>query len=98
MFAAVPSAQPPLLQQSHAARLSRQQLAKVRVREGGPGARHTAYEWVRLAMTLFEEAERQRAPGNDDALLRWNACMRFLERHPELAPQPEERTEPVMSE
>jgi len=72
--------------------------AKHRVTEGGVGARHTAYEWIRKAMGLFEEAERQRPAGNDDAVLRWNACVRFLERHPELAPAPEEPVEAVLSE
>lgn len=73
--------------------------AKHRITEGGVGARHTAYEWIRKAMSMFEEAERrQRAAGNDDAVLRWNACVRFLERHPELAPTPEEPMEAVLSE
>lgn len=72
--------------------------AKHRVREGGMGASHTAYDWIRQAMTYYEEAERHRHAGNDDAVLRWNACVRFLTRHPELAPHVEERAEAVMSE
>jgi len=28
-----------------------------------------------------------RLAGNDDAVLRWNACARLLERHPELKPR-----------
>ena len=35
-------------------------------------------------MELFEQAEALRPPGNDDALLRWNACARMLNRHPEM--------------
>jgi hypothetical protein len=49
-------------------------------------------------MRLFEEAEALRAPGNDDAILRWNACTRFLARHPELAPIAVEMAEPILSE
>ena len=50
------------------------------------------------ALRLFEEAERLRAPGNDDAILRWNACIRFLAQHKELAPMAEEISEPILSE
>jgi hypothetical protein len=39
-----------------------------------------------------------RPPGNDDAILRWNACVRFLERHKELQPKTEEIPEPILSE
>jgi hypothetical protein len=38
------------------------------------------------------------APGNDDAVLRWNACVQYLERHKELGPHPEEVAEPISSE
>ena len=59
---------------------------------------HRAYEWIVKALELFEEAERHRVPGNDDAVLRWNACVRFLARHKELAPSAEEVPEPILSE
>ena len=39
-----------------------------------------------------------RPSGNDDAILRWNACVRFLDRHKELQPKTEEIREPVLSE
>ena len=42
------------------------------------GAR--AFEQVREAMSWFEKAEPIRAPGNDDALLRWNTCARLIMR------------------
>ena len=35
---------------------------------------------LRSAMASFEEAERLRQPGNDDAILRWNTCQRTLDR------------------
>lgn len=72
--------------------------AKARHQHGGHGAHHYVYEWLIKAMHLFEEAERVRPPGNDDALLRWNACVRFLARHKELAPRVEESAEPIVSE
>lgn len=39
-----------------------------------------AYESLHAAMEAFERAEAVRAPGNDDAILRWNTCARALER------------------
>src|SRR5579863_362214 len=62
----------------------------------GRSSHHHAYEWIATALALFEEAERHRIPGNDDAVLRWNACVRFLARHKELAPRPEEVPEPIL--
>jgi hypothetical protein len=63
----------------------------------GPG-RVSAGDLLREAMRHFERAEGLKPVDNDDALLRWNACARLFERHPELAVQEEERTAPVMLE
>ena len=72
--------------------------AKARFNAGGHGVHHTVYEWMLKALHLFEEAERLRPAGNDDALLRWNTCVRFLSRHRQLAPRSEEAAEPILSE
>jgi hypothetical protein len=72
--------------------------AKARRHGGGHGADRYVYEWLIKALQLFEEAEQLRVPGNDDALLRWNACVRFLECHPELAARDEGVPEPILSE
>jgi len=64
----------------------------------GQSPHHTAYQWIMQALKLFEEAERQRVASNDDSVLRWNACVRFLARHKELAPMAEEVSEPILSE
>ena len=72
--------------------------AKARYETGGPGADRYVYEWIVTALRLFESAEPLRAPGNDDALLRWNACIRFLNHHRELAPAAEDIAEPIVSE
>jgi hypothetical protein len=58
-----------------------------RASQGGPGSAKVAYGWVRRAMDFFEQAERLRAPGNDDALLRWNCCLRLCQRY-QLHPEP----------
>jgi hypothetical protein len=72
--------------------------AKARFEDGGPPAKYSVYDWTRRAMEHFEQAEKLRAHGNDDALLRWNTCARFLMKHPELTPHGEEAVEPLMSE
>ncbi len=56
------------------------------VLEPSPGANTSAYEWFREAMEYFERAEALRPAGNDDAILRWNCCVRLCERH-HLAPR-----------
>jgi hypothetical protein len=72
--------------------------AKARFMAGGQGSRQGVYDWIVNALQLFEEAERLRAHGNDDAVLRWNACVRFLDRNKQLAPHTEEMPEPIASE
>ena len=59
---------------------------------------------ARLRMDRQGPASYSRQPsrsaprGNDDALLRWNACVRFLNHHRELAPAVEDIAEPIISE
>ena len=44
------------------------------------GARpHTVIVLFEEAMNCFEHAEKIRPPGNDDAILRWNRCVRLLQ-------------------
>ncbi len=66
--------------------------------EGGLGTSHSVYEWIVKALHYFEEAEHQRPHGNDDALLRWNTCVRFLNQHPNLKPRVQELPEAILSE
>jgi hypothetical protein len=40
--------------------------------------------WFLEALDWYQKAEALSPPGNEDAVLRWNACVRFLERHPAL--------------
>jgi hypothetical protein len=72
--------------------------AKAHHHGGGHGANHYVYEWLVNALKFFEEAERLRPSGNDDAVLRWNACVRYLGLHKELAPAAEEKREPILAE
>jgi hypothetical protein len=42
-----------------------------------------AIDWLRQAMRDYERAEALRRPDDPDAVLRWNACARFLTRVPQ---------------
>ena len=42
--------------------------------------RSAAYDGFRHAMEWYEQAEALRPPGNVDAVLRWNSCVRAIER------------------
>jgi len=56
-----------------------------------------AYEWLRAALEGFDRAIALRPAGNDDAVLRWNACVRALARVP--APREADHAESaIMSE
>ena len=72
--------------------------AKARLKRGVPDCGPRAYDWLREAMTSYEKAEAVRPPGNDDALLRWNACARLIMRDRRLVPASEERGEPLLLE
>jgi len=59
--------------------LLHERRAKVQLRTGRPP--HTLRVLFEEAMRCFEEAEKIRPKGNDDAILRWNRCVRLLESH-----------------
>jgi tetratricopeptide (TPR) repeat protein len=72
-----------------------ERLAKARLGQGGPRSGFVAYQHLREAMRWYEKAETMRPPGNDDAILRWNACARMIMSH-HLEAEPEEHVEPVL--
>lgn len=72
--------------------------ARARFEQGGYGSTAIVWEWYHEAMNWYEKAEIQRPSGNDDALLRWNTCARFLNRHPEVRPEDVEAYEPELLE
>ena len=69
--------------------------AKARLQQGGHGSDHDAYEWLRDAMEWYEKAEAIRPAGNDDPILRWNACARIIMRN-HLAPRLADASEPYL--
>ena len=56
----------------------RERQARVHLRRGSD--KGSSYEAFREAMDSFEKAAAIRPPGDDDALLRWNACVRTIRR------------------
>src|SRR4051795_12559428 len=75
-----------------------ERAARASLDHGVPGAAFSSYDGFREAMEWYEKAEALRPPGNDDALLRWNTCVRTLQKNPSLRPRPEEAFEPVLGE
>jgi hypothetical protein len=66
-------------------------------RHGDFRSGHVVYPLLVHAMEWYEKAEALRPSGNDDSLLRWNTCARFLRRIPQLTPSPD-RDQPVLTE
>lgn len=57
--------------------------AKAQMRAGHMA--HSLLVSFENAMHCYEEAEKIRPKGNDDALLRWNRCLRLVQSIPELS-------------
>lgn len=57
------------------------------LRSNRPRCGSAAYHCFCAAMKHFEKAEAARPPGNDDAILRWNSCVRMIANHPDVAPE-----------
>jgi hypothetical protein len=72
--------------------------ARALFNEGPRGNHHSIHEWVMCAMRHFEVAEELRPAGNDDPMLRWNTCVRFLRAHSEIAPRVDEAQAAILSE
>jgi hypothetical protein len=54
---------------------------RAQLHRGALGSAEVAIQWFREAMTWYEQAEKMRPAGNDEAILRWNTCVRTLGRH-----------------
>ncbi|MDD2390486.1 MAG: hypothetical protein PHP23_12240 [Desulfobacterales bacterium] len=59
--------------------------AKAYINQGAPGAGQVAYEWFARAMSCFQKAMELSPAENEDAILRWNSCVRIQMRNPDIA-------------
>jgi hypothetical protein len=73
-----------------AERFAKHQLAK-----DHPGARGAAYEYLVEAIKHYDDAEKHAPPGNDDAILRHNTCVRIIELHRLEAPSGSDQELPL---
>ncbi|MCG8306180.1 MAG: hypothetical protein MI975_02235 [Cytophagales bacterium] len=55
--------------------------AKTSLYRGLPNSQHDAYEWLNEAMEAFQKADELSEDDDDDAILRWNACLRTIEKY-----------------
>lgn len=66
--------------------------ARARLKREYPGAWFDAYDLFLQALEWFAKAEALRPLGNDEAILRWNTCVRLIEGH-KLKPRPHDEAE-----
>lgn len=85
-------------ERAYFAGLIAERRARALLARSGPSRAMPAGDLLREAMHAFARAEAVKPADNDDALLRWNACLRLMRQYPELAVVDEERTAPVMLE
>lgn len=69
--------------------------ARVQLEQRLPASSSAAFESFREAMSRYEEAEKIRPPGNDDAILRWNSCARVIQDR-QLKPPKEDAFQPFL--
>lgn len=55
-----------------------ERLGKTSLSRNSPRVKYIAYEHYHTAMEFFEKAEKIQPKGNQDAVLRWNACVRQI--------------------
>lgn len=84
--------------QAYYAGIAWERRARARFHAGGHDAKHQVYDWIVRALEQFAEAESLRPEAKDEAVLRWNTCVRMLQQHPEIAPQAAEVSAGIMSE
>ncbi|MDX1618135.1 MAG: hypothetical protein R3224_05080 [Balneolaceae bacterium] len=70
--------------------------AKAALKRTTPRAGFIAYEYLHRAMRHYGNAEKIRPETNEESILRWNACARFIKQH-NLTPAPDdERSQPFL--
>jgi hypothetical protein len=70
--------------------------AKSIIRRSVPRGDEMAWDWIEKAFGWYAKAEGMRGAGNDEAILRWNACVRLLQAHPAVRAREAEAWEPAL--
>ncbi|MFV1986754.1 MAG: hypothetical protein ACC682_05715 [Gemmatimonadota bacterium] len=52
-----------------------------------------AYEWFQRALEHYDDAIAEGPAGDESAILRWNTCVRMIDRHPHCVPDSTEHPE-----
>ncbi len=72
--------------------------ARLELRRRMPEYMHTCYEYLQLALEHYERAQALAPEANDEALLRYNHCVRLERANPALSPAPVQQYEPALLE
>ncbi len=70
--------------------------AKYHLKQGAPQSGNMAHAWFTKAMAAFGEALAGCDPDNQDAVLRWNSCARFINNHPDVKPDDADQSEMLL--
>ena len=69
--------------------------AKAQLGRNQPGSAHNVVSYLNEAMGYYERAQGF-DPAASDPVLRWNACVRLIERHAHLEPTPDKGFSPLL--
>ncbi len=75
-----------------------ERVGKVQLTKDSPSSDDYANRALREAMEWYERAEALRPPGDDDAIARWNTCVRAIARRGFSMPRDTAFRGPVMTE
>ena len=70
--------------------------AKYHLKLGAPQSGNMAHAWFTKAMAAYGEALAGCDPDNQDAVLRWNSCARFINSHPDVKPDDTDQSEMLL--
>jgi hypothetical protein len=70
--------------------------ARAQYRRGGPGVGGAIFEWLARALEEYDRAAKLSPGGNDEALLRWNACVRLIQSEPRIRPEAADAFRPLL--
>ncbi|MEQ9289474.1 MAG: hypothetical protein RIG77_21275 [Cyclobacteriaceae bacterium] len=77
--------------------LIEERLGRAALKKSIPRAKYIAYEFYHNAMEYYEKAEKIHPPGNEDSILRWNACARTIQEF-KIEPSPSDDGVPHLLE